>query len=85
MDAEERRELARLAQDGDEYTGRKITKASDKLRAISGLAREVASATCAEYIAGIWTSGLIEGLMWTKRHIDRTTVRSEEYITPSRS
>ncbi|KAE9363904.1 HET-domain-containing protein [Stipitochalara longipes BDJ] len=46
------------------YGNRKLTKATDKLPAISGLAKLFKSRFGAEYVAGLWSDGLIEGLAW---------------------
>ncbi|KAI6765481.1 hypothetical protein HG530_006551 [Fusarium avenaceum] len=46
------------------YGQRKLTHASDKLPAISGLARIYAEQLGDEYVAGLWRSHLVKGLMW---------------------
>ncbi|KAI9856310.1 MAG: hypothetical protein M1813_009146 [Trichoglossum hirsutum] len=47
-----------------EYSNRKLTKQSDKLPAMSGLASEVARRTGDQYLAGLWRSHLHVGLLW---------------------
>ncbi|KAH8684290.1 heterokaryon incompatibility protein-domain-containing protein, partial [Tricladium varicosporioides] len=47
-----------------QYGLRKLTKATDKLPAISGLARLFEDYLTADYVAGIWSDDLIEGLAW---------------------
>ncbi|KAK4097629.1 HET-domain-containing protein [Parathielavia hyrcaniae] len=47
-----------------EYTRRQLTVATDKLPAISGMARMCAARIGAEYVAGLWSNALIEGLGW---------------------
>ncbi|KAH0562300.1 hypothetical protein GP486_003007 [Trichoglossum hirsutum] len=47
-----------------EYSNRKLTKQSDKLPAMSGLASEVARRTGDQYLAGLWRSYLHVGLLW---------------------
>lgn len=46
------------------YYPRKLTKSSDKLPALSGIARIVEEQTGDKYVAGLWHSTLIEGLIW---------------------
>ncbi|KAH6677337.1 heterokaryon incompatibility protein-domain-containing protein [Halenospora varia] len=47
-----------------EYTRRDITKAEDRLPAISGLAKKIAERTGYTYIAGLWLEDLHRGLLW---------------------
>jgi hypothetical protein len=62
------------------YGPRKLTKASDKLPAISGLARIISERMGNdEYLAGLWRSSLIEGLMWQGLGAHRAI----EYRAPS--
>jgi hypothetical protein len=46
------------------YGARKLTLPSDKLPAISGIARLLAERLNDEYLAGLWRGSLIEGLLW---------------------
>jgi hypothetical protein len=46
------------------YGLRRLTKPTDKLPAISGLAKLFKSRFDAQYIAGLWSDALIEGLAW---------------------
>ncbi|KAI9768775.1 MAG: hypothetical protein M1839_003960 [Geoglossum umbratile] len=48
----------------EEYSKRKLTKPSDKLPAISGLASEVYRRTGDQYLAGLWKSNLHIDLLW---------------------
>lgn len=47
------------------YTRCSLTKPSDKLIAISGVAKDFAIAIGDEYLAGLWRRNLINGLLWT--------------------
>ena len=47
-----------------EYTRRSLTFDSDKLPAISGVAKDFRSRTGCTYIAGIWQEDLVAGLLW---------------------
>lgn len=47
-----------------EYASRNLTKASDKLVAIAGLAETRRSLTGDEYYFGLWRSGVHQGLLW---------------------
>lgn len=49
----------------EEYTQRRFTDISDRLVAISGLAKIFGNTIrCHEYLAGLWKPDLIRGLMW---------------------
>ncbi|KAI3540283.1 HET domain-containing protein [Colletotrichum abscissum] len=47
-----------------EYTRRKLTVPNDKFSALSGLARTFSSALEDEYVAGLWKSDLVRGMLW---------------------
>lgn len=64
------------------FGGRKLTKPTDKLPAMSGLARLVQNKTNAEYVAGLWSNSLVEGLAWLALG-RRAPVSRDEYIGPS--
>lgn len=50
-----------------EYTGiRKLTKPSDKLPALSGIATYLAKLTNDKYLAGLWAGDLCRGLLWQR-------------------
>lgn len=49
------------------YTSRHLSKPTDALPALSGLASEFHRATGDTYLAGIWESNIIEGLSWVSR------------------
>jgi hypothetical protein len=59
----------------EEYSQRKLTKDSDKLPALSGLASFIANHTNDEYYAGLWRDHILEDLHW------RVYVREEVRIT----
>lgn len=64
------------------YGQRKLTVATDKLPAMSGIAKLLKSHLEAQYIAGLWSNMLIEGLAWQgigRRAPSSTT----EYTGPS--
>ncbi|KAI9151273.1 hypothetical protein HJFPF1_08472 [Paramyrothecium foliicola] len=46
------------------YGRRNLTIATDKLPALSGIARLIGSALDDQYIAGLWAGALVEGLAW---------------------
>lgn len=64
------------------YGQRKLTKATDKFPAMSGLAKLFERALDAQYVAGLWSNNIIEGLSWQglgRRQPTSTT----QYIGPS--
>ncbi|KAI0397058.1 heterokaryon incompatibility protein-domain-containing protein, partial [Xylariaceae sp. FL0594] len=87
----------------EEYSTRSITRDDDRLVALGGLARLVSRATDSSsnhnlvaasnstnrYLAGIWETGLIEGLMWAGAHRSRDRDRelrlrqTSTYTAPS--
>ncbi|MCJ1246474.1 hypothetical protein MMC30_003682 [Trapelia coarctata] len=52
------------------YTGRALTKETDRFPAISGIARAVQSVTGDTYHAGLWSSNLINCLLWASAWYD---------------
>lgn len=62
------------------YGKRKLTKASDKLPAISGVARLISERLGDDdYLAGLWRNSLIEDLLWQGLKVHRVA----EYRAPS--
>jgi hypothetical protein len=61
----------------EDYSLRQLTRASDKLPALSGLAYKIHDPTMGEYLAGIWSKDLGTGLFWA-----RHTAREELYSRP---
>jgi hypothetical protein len=48
----------------EDYSSRKLTKSSDRLPAISGIARIIVQYTGDSYYAGLWKSSFLNGLLW---------------------
>jgi hypothetical protein len=61
------------------YGERKLSKPSDKLPAISGIASIFAKRLKDQYLAGLWKSDLVVGLSWEGLHCKRVG----EYRAPS--
>ncbi|KEY69346.1 hypothetical protein S7711_09739 [Stachybotrys chartarum IBT 7711] len=57
------------------YNERNLTVASDKLPAFSGLAQRFRSIIRSEYLAGLWSSDIRNGLLW------RSDVRRSRHLT----
>jgi hypothetical protein len=67
-----------------DYYGRKLTKSSDKLPALSGIARAFETMTKDRYVAGLWRSNMIEGLLWQAMGSERrATSRPSQYRAPT--
>lgn len=47
------------------YTHRKLTKPTDRILALSGLAKEYSAALDDEYLAGMWRKSLLTELLWS--------------------
>ncbi|TVY80634.1 hypothetical protein LSUE1_G004553 [Lachnellula suecica] len=67
------------------YGERNLTKPTDKLPAMSGLAKLFERELGAQYVAGIWSNALIEGLAWQclRKTDSEITSQEQEYIGPS--
>src|SRR5207248_7948776 len=51
-----------------EYTNKDISRQSDKLPAISGLARKMHEQTSQDYYAGLWKFDMAYGTLWFSDH-----------------
>jgi hypothetical protein len=67
----------------EEYSTRQLTKDDDRLVALGGLARLVAQSTKSNYVAGIWETGLVEGLMWARKSRDQQLHQPGAFSAPS--
>ena len=56
------------------YSKRNITYESDRLPAISGLARYMQSTGAGEYLAGMWKEDFWESLLWLPRPVWRDVI-----------
>lgn len=64
------------------YSSAKITFATDRLPAVSALAKLFADELCSPYLAGLWLEGLWYTLSWYRdRRLE--TERPKDYIAPS--
>lgn len=66
----------------DAYGARRLTEPTDKLPAMSGLARLVQKRTNADYVAGLWSNSMIEGMTWWASG-RLAPVSRDEYTGPS--
>lgn len=62
------------------YSTMSLTYPSDKLAAVSGIAKMVQSVVHDEYVAGMWREDLVVQLLW---HSDGQTIRPLVYRAPS--
>ena len=66
------------------YTACNLTRAEDKLMAISGLAKRIQLSLGDEYLAGLWQGFLTSDLLWYVRYSDRKQkTRPTFYRAPS--
>lgn len=63
-----------------DFASREITYETDRLPAISGVAREVARHTKYDYRAGLWLQAMYIGLLW---YLPKCGTRSRSYVAPS--
>jgi hypothetical protein len=54
---------------GRHYSQRVATKVTDRLIAVSGLARRAANTIKSRYLAGLWELSILQGLLWQTRTI----------------
>ncbi|KAI2615401.1 HET-domain-containing protein [Hypoxylon sp. NC1633] len=55
----------------ENYSSRHLSKKTDTLRALSGLAEEFHRATGDTYVAGLWKLDIVRGLSWTREPVRR--------------
>lgn len=58
----------------EEYSSRELTRASDKLPALSGLAHLVQASVGSQYAAGLWVNDFLRGLLWRRLRPNRATL-----------
>jgi hypothetical protein len=66
-----------------EYSRRGLTYGTDKLPAMSGVAKRLQAMIGGEYLAGIWSVGFREGLLWSALPGGSGVTRGGEYRAPS--
>ncbi|KAG9229381.1 hypothetical protein BJ875DRAFT_200309 [Amylocarpus encephaloides] len=64
-----------------------LTKSNDKLVAIAGIAKTFESAFEGTYLAGIWSSNIVRGLLWwvnkDRNLVGKSSIRALPYRAPS--
>lgn len=66
----------------EDFGARKLTRATDKLPAMSGWAKKLQEVIGADYVAGLWSNVLIQGMAW-RCEGERKPASLEEYTGPS--
>jgi hypothetical protein len=66
-----------------EYSRRCLSRGTDKLPAMSGVAKRLHAMIGGEYLAGIWSVGFREGLLWSTSPGGSGVTRDGEYRAPS--
>jgi hypothetical protein len=64
-----------------QYSQRSLTYASDKLPAFSGISSQLQAVVGGTYLAGVWSSDIVVGLLWEKE--TRTSAHVSPYRAPS--
>lgn len=68
----------------EEYAGRQLTNPSDKLPAISGIAKIASSGeNLGQYLAGLWSEFFVQGLGWRVIHKVPASPPPQKYRAPS--
>lgn len=67
----------------ENYTKRALSVASDKLVAFAALAEEFQGTIQSPYLAGLWESELLPGLLWKKNFPHHSPKRPKDYQAPS--
>lgn len=66
------------------YCRRNLSKSSDKLPALSGIARIIEERTGDKFVAGLWRGSLLEGMLWSCGVGDRNGCQTpSKYRAPS--
>jgi hypothetical protein len=65
------------------YSGRALTKSSDKLPAISAVAEFVQEILFDDYLAGLWRNDIYDGLMWSRDSELTVSPLAPAYRAPS--
>jgi hypothetical protein len=63
------------------YTRRSLTRSSDKLAAISGIASVISQASGFAYRHGLWEEDIKKGLLWATRRFGNTPAATDEIST----
>ena len=61
----------------EDYSGREMTRVSDKLQALAGLAKLIYEHSADTYLAGVWQARLPEQLLW--KHLGKVVNGRREY------
>jgi hypothetical protein len=67
----------------ESYTARELTRVTDKLPALSGIARLFGTHLKDQYVAGLWRRTLPKSLMWGQSENARGVRRASKYQAPS--
>jgi hypothetical protein len=67
----------------EDYSRRTLTKSSDKLPAIAGLAKVAQRTSSDVYAAGIWIGDVSHGLLWMHERKKQAYVRKDEFQAPT--
>ena len=65
-----------------DYTSKNLTFFKDRLPALSGIASRMPKEIMGEYVAGLWRTGLLYGLLW-ERHYLSDSLRPTTYTGPT--
>ncbi|OTB20747.1 hypothetical protein K445DRAFT_18019 [Daldinia sp. EC12] len=67
----------------EDYSRRSLTRITDRLPALAGLAVRLNRETGAMYLAGIWKNALMQDLLWYRLPTDTPLVICSPYVAPS--
>ena len=67
----------------ERYSIAKLTRDSDRIVALSGLAEALHAKTRDDYLVGMWRSNIYSGLLWAVRERDLRKPRPRQYRAPT--
>ncbi|KAH8654951.1 heterokaryon incompatibility protein-domain-containing protein [Tricladium varicosporioides] len=67
----------------EDYSARKLTKSTDKLPAVAGIARAFGKQASMTYMAGLWKEDFLSDLFWSRKRDTDTLTSPQQYRAPS--
>ena len=65
------------------YSRRKLTRSQDRLPAVAGIARSIATNCGWQYLAGLWRENILSDMFWSRAEKEESLLPSDHYRAPS--